>query len=88
MGYVITLLAFAIRAAQAGHNVWMTDVNQVHWIEGTANFEKPNLNSSHPASHPAVGTYPPNNMGTPMTPQVQHYHPGTTPGNVGGTYQV
>jgi hypothetical protein len=84
MGYVITLLVFAIRAAQAGHNVWLTDVNNVHWIDGSALFEKPNLNSSHPA----IGTYPPNNMGTPMTPQVQHYPPGPTPGNVGVTYQV
>jgi hypothetical protein len=83
LGYVIALVCFAVRAGQAGHNIWMTDVKQVRWLEGTANFEKPNLSSPHPN----VATYPPGghpgNMASPVTPQPQYYPPGANPGVMG-----
>jgi hypothetical protein len=101
LGYVITLLAFAIRAAQAGQNIWLTDVKRIHWMQGSVNYEKPNLASPNPA----VGAYPPGghpgNVASPVTPQPQYYPPGSTMGHTPapvtpqpqyypqqGTYQV
>ncbi|KAF9779461.1 hypothetical protein BJ322DRAFT_1087588 [Thelephora terrestris] len=83
LGYVIALLCFAIRAAQAGQNIWMTDVKHVRWLEGTVNYEKPNLTSPNPN----VATYPPGSypgsMASPVSPHPQQYslsgHPGNAP---------
>ena len=62
----------------------MTDVKHVRWLEGTANYEKPNLTSPNPnvAAYPPGGH--PGNIASPVTPQPHpgYYPPGSHPGSV------
>ncbi|KAF9648937.1 hypothetical protein BDM02DRAFT_3269079 [Thelephora ganbajun] len=64
-GYIVILIMVGVRAGQAGHNVWMTDVKEVQWVQEPISHEKGDINSPNPT---VAATYPPGgnpNSGVP-----------------------
>ncbi|KAF9649613.1 hypothetical protein BDM02DRAFT_3186113 [Thelephora ganbajun] len=70
LGYVILLIALGVRAGQAGHNVWMTDVKEIQWVQEPVSYEKGDVNSPNPT---VATTYPPNSGVPILTSQPQQY---------------